>query len=372
MTDSAGELLQIANDLEQLAERGEQEDIQSPLRQIKQAVEDVGKAWSNSWVGYQANVYYKDLQPPPPGARFSIELGLQETIFIPGSVGEWFEYDPAKVEEAIYELAGRPDLKLAEEIQVEATNRFIEHRMNFGSILELELKTLNSALLEQLSREASELTVLTDRDLFDVYKPKTVATRDNIALGQGIRLAPHLSVLFTVVKIQSAIRVASDLGGLARQAASHISRQRRLETSTLIRSKVFIGHGHSPIWRELKEFVEERLKLPVDEFNRIPVAGVSNKERLSEMLNEAAIAFLIMTAEDEQVDHGVRARANVIHEAGLFQGSLGFERAIVLLEEGCESFSNIDGLGHIPFPKDNIKAAFEEVRRVMEREGLVV
>ena len=31
----------------------------------------------------------------------------------------------------------------------------------------------------------------------------------------------------------------------------------------------------------------------------------------------------------------VKARMNVIHEVGLFQGRLGFERAIVLLEEGC-------------------------------------
>jgi predicted nucleotide-binding protein len=38
---------------------------------------------------------------------------------------------------------------------------------------------------------------------------------------------------------------------------------------------------------------------------------------------------------------------NVIHEAGLFQGRLGFERAIILLEDGCEEFSNIQGYGQI-------------------------
>jgi predicted nucleotide-binding protein len=61
----------------------------------------------------------------------------------------------------------------------------------------------------------------------------------------------------------------------------------------------------------------------------------------------------------------------VVHEAGLFQGKLGFTRAIVLLEEGCEEFSNIAGLGHIHFPSGNIGAAFEQVRLVMEREGLI-
>ena len=48
---------------------------------------------------------------------------------------------------------------------------------------------------------------------------------------------------------------------------------------------------------------------------------------------------------------------NVIREAGLFQGRLGFTRAIVMLEEGCEEFSNIEGLGQIRFPNNNIKAA---------------
>ena len=58
-----------------------------------------------------------------------------------------------------------------------------------------------------------------------------------------------------------------------------------------------------------------------------------------------------MTAEDEQPDGTLRARENVIHEAGLFQGRLGFEKAIILLEEGCEEFSNIEGLGQIRFPE---------------------
>jgi predicted nucleotide-binding protein len=89
------------------------------------------------------------------------------------------------------------------------------------------------------------------------------------------------------------------------------------------------------------------------------------------MLDSAAIAFLIMTAEDEMADGALQARMNVVHEAGLFQGRLGFTKSIVLLEGGCEQFSNIEGLGQIRFPPGNISAAFEEIRRVLEREGLL-
>jgi predicted nucleotide-binding protein len=78
-----------------------------------------------------------------------------------------------------------------------------------------------------------------------------------------------------------------------------------------------------------------------------------------------------MTAEDEHADATRHARENVVHEAGLFQGRLGFRRAIILLEEGCAEFSNIVGLSQIRFPKGNIRACFEDVRAVLEREGLL-
>ena len=125
------------------------------------------------------------------------------------------------------------------------------------------------------------------------------------------------------------------------------------------------------MWKDLKDFVQDRLQLPWDEFNRIPIAGVTNISRLSEMLDAAAMAFLVMTGEDERSDGSVHARMNVVHEAGLFQGRLGFTRAIVVLEEGCQEFSNIQGLGQLRFPKGNIKAVFEEVRQLLEREGIV-
>lgn len=135
--------------------------------------------------------------------------------------------------------------------------------------------------------------------------------------------------------------------------------------------KIFIGHGRSPVWKDLREFLEKRLNLSCEEFNSESSAGLSTKERLEEMLEQSYFAFIVMTAEDEYNDGKLHARNNVIHEAGLFQGKLGFRRAIILLEETCEEFSNIIGLVQIRFSKDNIMSSSEEIRRVLEREGLI-
>lgn len=135
--------------------------------------------------------------------------------------------------------------------------------------------------------------------------------------------------------------------------------------------KVFIGHGRSNAWTDLRDFLKGRFHLPIAEFNSEPRAGYSTKEVLVKMLNEAKFAFLVMTAEDEHADKKLHARENVIHEIGLFQGQLGFEKAIILYEQGCEEFSNIAGITQIRFPKGNIRAIFEDIREVLERDGLV-
>jgi predicted nucleotide-binding protein len=134
---------------------------------------------------------------------------------------------------------------------------------------------------------------------------------------------------------------------------------------------VFVGHGHSLLWRELKDFLKDDLRLPVEEFNSVPTAGVTTVGRLEELLGRCNFAFLVMTGEDEQADGKMRARENVVHEIGLFQGRLGFGRAIVLLEEGCVEFSNVHGLGHIPFSRGKISTCFEEIRRVLRREKVI-
>lgn len=131
---------------------------------------------------------------------------------------------------------------------------------------------------------------------------------------------------------------------------------------------IFIGHGRSSQWKDLKDHLHEKHGYKVEAYETGIRAGHTIRETLENMLSTSSIAFFAMTAEDKMDDGTSRARQNVIHEIGLFQGRLGFNRAIVLLEEGTTEFSNIHGINQIRFSKGNINETFGEVLAILERE----
>jgi hypothetical protein len=136
-------------------------------------------------------------------------------------------------------------------------------------------------------------------------------------------------------------------------------------------NKIFIGHGGSNEWYKLYHFLTCKLALQCDDFNAETTAGFQTSFRIENMLKSARMAFLVMTAENRHEDKTMHARENVIHEIGLFQAKLQAHRAIVLIEDGCSRFSNLDGLTTIEFSPDNIDACFEKIHQVLIREGIL-
>ncbi len=131
---------------------------------------------------------------------------------------------------------------------------------------------------------------------------------------------------------------------------------------------VFIGHGHNSQWRELLNFLRRDERYNVIAYETGVRAGYATSEVLQELVEKADIAFIVHTGEDETSTGEFRARENVVHEAGLFQGKLGFKRAIVLLEEGCEEYSNIFGISQLRFSKGMINTTFGDVVQTIHRE----
>lgn len=134
---------------------------------------------------------------------------------------------------------------------------------------------------------------------------------------------------------------------------------------------IFIGHGQNPYWRELKDYIEDELRLSVETYGKENPAGMYIPEYVFNMVKKSSFAFLVMTTDNKYADGSMHARENVIHEIGLCQAQLGPRRAIILLEEGCKDFSNMSGLHQFRFPLNNISSVFHEVRSVLERENIL-
>lgn len=134
---------------------------------------------------------------------------------------------------------------------------------------------------------------------------------------------------------------------------------------------VFIGHGQSPLWSRVSEHLKERFALSVKAFESDSRTGRSVVGVMSELLDTCSFAIVVMTGDDETADGAHRARQNVLHEIGLFQGRLGFDRVAILVQDGIEKFSNIDGLQYISFGGNKIEHTYFELEQMLRRERVI-
>jgi len=367
------EIFEVADQAAAVLTQAHDDGLARPLSALRTACEEAKRAWSGSNIGYHANIYYDGLEPAPPHAQFSPEWGLMDRWPVHQPDPGWGIMDPQQVRQFLLDQAGIADLD-------SILSKLAALRQKLSDLKETGIGLLTTAAREHTGdsfiarqlQHVEQLRIATPDEIRGSLIPRQVWSRDSQALAQGTRAAPHQALLAVYLSAKLVENGLETLEKACRATASHVGRQGKLKRrQDAVGTNVFIGHGRSKVWRDLKDFIHDRLRLPYDEFNRVPVAGVTNIARLSEMLDAAAVAFVILTGEDEQADGSFRARENVVHEVGLFQGRIGFTKAIVLLEEGCEQFSNIEGLGQIRYPKGNVSAVFEEIRRVLEREGLL-
>ncbi|QYF74753.1 TIR domain-containing protein [Cryobacterium sp. PAMC25264] len=210
----------------------------------------------------------------------------------------------------------------------------------------------------------------------ELRKPHESASVDfgipyNLQIENGLYLA--ISIGETRSGTQVSIRNASR-AGTARlsaifEAAAPTYQSPEPSPEPIPKPRIFVGHGgKGGQWRDLKDHLTDVHGYEVVAFESGARAGNVVRDVLSSMLDASTFAILVMTGEDAQDDGTMRARQNVVHEAGLFQGRLGFSRAIILLEDGTANFSNLDGIQYIPFSAGNIRETFGDVLGTIRRE----
>ena len=186
MTEPYEELLEIAGRLERMAERGNSKSVTEPLDALEAAATEVAKAWSSSWIGYHANVYYFNLEPPPPGAHFSAEWGIDEAVDM-GPRGNWREYDANQLEAAIRESAGNPNLDSVRDLAEEAKTAFESEKSEILSILATALSEHSDTFLDRVKEDVENLSVLSRAAVVRGLRPSGgYSSRDSLAMHQGL------------------------------------------------------------------------------------------------------------------------------------------------------------------------------------------
>lgn len=130
------------------------------------------------------------------------------------------------------------------------------------------------------------------------------------------------------------------------------------EQHAIPRRRVFISHGHTPDWREVQAYIEKDIKLDTLELAQEANQGRTILAKLLESSEKCDSAVIVMTGDDLDAAGQARARENVIHEIGFFQGKYGLNRIVLLHEEGVNIPSNIQGVVYTPFTKNMVSASF--------------
>jgi len=127
--------------------------------------------------------------------------------------------------------------------------------------------------------------------------------------------------------------------------------------------RVFISHGTSKEWLEVQQYLEKDIKIATLELAQQPNMGRTVLEKLYQESCNCNSAVILMSGDDIDSDGTIKARENVLHEIGFFQGKYGLNRIILMHEEDVNIPSNIHGVVYTPFTKGNISASFALLQR---------
>ncbi len=289
------------------------EDVDITQQKLMDRINNVGNSHCGSWLGYHSNIYYNKFQAIPAGARFDIEWGFYQS-YSNGTIGDWAEFDFDTVKDYIFNEISKNSEKLLINTCKKSDDYINEVKLLFETLLEVLLEANNTTFFKELKGKLSNIKLhISQSDFANALNPRRqYVSQDSTAMSQGFQVPPHIKLQAWLASLLSPIHAAKEILELAKKAMTYMKLNDILERRDIMPgSKVFFGHGQSSLWRELKDFIKDRLNLSWEEFNREPVAGKTTVERIKEMLDVSCFASLIMTGEDEHSDSSIHARENV-------------------------------------------------------------
>lgn len=158
-------------------------------------------------------------------------------------------------------------------------------------------------------------------EFFDRWRPKG---------GDGLYFPPHL-ISSNDETVKRILQLTHQLSALSDDDLEKeiVKFKPKHQTVSKGEGEIFIGHGRSKLWARLQVYLQDELNIKTLSYETESHTSETITNILDNFLNKASYAILILTTEDETSEGKIRARQNVIHEAGLFQGRLGFNKVVL-------------------------------------------
>jgi hypothetical protein len=197
-------------------------------------------------------------------------------------------------------------------------------------------------------KELKEINPELYSDLPELEIPKSLGIGSNGSLYAQHKIEPLIQSLDYILELSANVRIGSNIEVAER------------------RGRVFISHGRSNEWTKVQNYLERDLGIPTLELAQEPNLGRTVLQKLEEESHKCTVAVIVMTGDDLANNGEIRARENVMHEIGYFQGKYGLMNVVLLHEQGVSIPSNIHGLVYIGFPKDSSEASLGALTREMK------
>jgi len=142
---------------------------------------------------------------------------------------------------------------------------------------------------------------------------------------------------------------------------------KKQERKLAVTDKVFIVHGHNEAVKEKVARFVEHLKLKPIILHEQADKGRTIIEKFEANSEDVNFAIVLLTADDtgksnKESNIKPRARQNVIFEMGYFIGLLSRSHVFMLLEDGVEKPSDLDGIVYTSLSEDWKNKLFKELK----------
>jgi hypothetical protein len=169
------------------------EHVVTTLKNVEDLLQQMDRAWSGSWLGYQSRVYMKDFAPQGPDDFFDTDWGMDHPTPWHGHRGNWVLVDEHRVRENIL---GNEDVMSVLELSLKATETFDEAKDEAITIVDALLSiTSNDDKIQNIRKSIAGIhSHISASDFIKYMMPKQYRTHDMRAIQEGPQVPPHKDI----------------------------------------------------------------------------------------------------------------------------------------------------------------------------------